>query len=439
MGTGQAHIAEEGRPQPDKTVLPRTSPRTLQDALQKEIETAEHIVELWWASRPVHDDASDPRVARRFQELRDQARSIDRPAPYTEALRFTLCTLGDGHLRLVDDPAETTEYFSGLHFARADDKIIVSKRSVGAGKGGQAKPLPGDALVAVDGTPVAEWLDRLCLVPGSTAQHRQTLALASLRHQSRYAHEQPTPRALTLQRASGETYGIDLDWTALRPGAPVPCVGAKMIDSKAKIGLLEVRTMWCRDPAGNTSDARFMTQLATAAKTLKKAKHVVVDLRGNPGGSEWAGKRALGMLRGGRSTWTRERTRHPYAATSEIVDVYHQPAPGDPTLTGKRLSVLVDAGCADSCELLAGALSSAEGVTVYGRTTAGSVGRTVAFRLPYTGLLLSVPVTEHFVGRDDAPIEGRGIVPDVKVVRARSDVRVGVDADLEVALERIRN
>lgn len=208
MGAGNFRTDEEQRPEEARKVLPRTSPRTFQDALQKEIEVAEHIVELWWASRPVHDDVEASRVPLVFADLREQARSMDAAEPYTEAMRYALCTLGDGHLRLVDEPGLTRDYFSGLHFDRAGEDIVVSSRSAGTGKGAQPKPEGRDTLIAADGTPIEEWLDRLCLVPGSTKQHRHAVALASLRHQARYLHEQPTPRELTLKRHTGETYTI---------------------------------------------------------------------------------------------------------------------------------------------------------------------------------------------------------------------------------------
>ena len=440
MGTGQFRAEEQERPRDKPRHLPRTSPRTFQDALQKEIEVAEHIVELWWATRPVHDDPDDSRVPLVFSELRDQARSMDAPEPYTEALRFALCSLGDGHLRIVEEPGVTRQYFSGLHFDSAGEDIVVSGRSVSSGKGAAPSPQGGDKLVAADGTPTAEWLDRLCLVPGSTRHHRHAVALASLRQQTRYLHEQPTPRELTLQRKSGETYTITVDWRAKDEPNPAPCVKASILDKKHKVGELRVRTFYCMDKSGQLSDVRFESQLELAAKALAKAKvqHVVVDLRGNAGGTEWSARQVLGTLSGQSTVFTRERTRHPYRATTPLTDVPHSPNPQGPSLASSRVWVLTDAGCADACELLVGALHGREGVKVIGRATAGSVGKTATFRLPYSGLQIAVPVTEHALPGTDTTIEGRGIVPDIEVVRARSDVGTSTDADVEVVLERIR-
>ncbi|MBL4687235.1 MAG: hypothetical protein JKY37_21745 [Nannocystaceae bacterium] len=438
VGVGEFHAEEEHRPVEVEAVLPRTSPRTLQDALQKEIEVVEHIVELWWASRPIHEDATDPRVPLVFNELREQARSMDTPGSYTEALRYALCSLGDGHLRLVDEPGATRKYFSGLHFDRAGDHIVVSSRSVGTGKGAQPEPQGRDKLIAADGTPIDEWMDRLCLAPGSTKQHRHAVALASLRQQSRFIHEQPTPRELTLQRHSGETYTIQVDWHALDRSVTTPCVRGVMLDKKHKIGMLRVHTLWCEDDNGALSDVALVTQLRAAAKSLRTATHIVVDLRGNPGGTAWAGRRVLGMLRPGRTVWTQQRTRHPYRATAPRETIEHQPAATDPKLKSVPLWVLIDAGCADTCELLAGALRATDKVTMVGRATAGSVGNVATFRLPYTGLRIAVPVTEHSLPGSDLNIEGRGIAPEIEVVRAPSDIGVGANADLEVALERIR-
>lgn len=440
MGTGEFHAEEQQRPKEEPKHLPRTSPRTFQDALQKEIEVAEHIVELWWASRPVHDEAEDSRVHVVFSDLRDVARAMDTPEPYTEALRFALCSLGDGHLRLVDDPATTRRYFSGLHFDRAGEDIVVSGRSVSPGKGAAPSPEGGDKLIAADDTPIEEWLDRLCLVPGSSRHHRHAVAVASLRQQVRYLHEQPTPRELTLQRKSGETYTVKVDWRAQTEPNAAPCVKASILDKKTKVGELKIRTFYCLDKSGQLSDLAFESQLELATKALAKAKveHVVVDLRGNAGGTEWSARQVLGVLAGERAVFTRQRTRHPYRATTPLTDIEHTPDEETPLLSSRRLWILADAGCADACELLVGAMHGREGVKVVGRTTAGSVGQSAIFRLPYSGLQIAVPVTEHAVPGSDVTIEGRGIVPDIEVIRARSDIGTSTDADVEIVLDRIR-
>ena len=440
VGAGEFRAEEQQRPKEEPKHLPRTSPRTLQDALQKEIEVAEHIVELWWASRSVHDDADDSRVAVVFSDLRDAARSMDSPEPYTEALRFALCSLGDGHLRLVDDPATTRRYFSGLHFDRAGEDIVVSGRSVSPGKGAAPSPEGGDKLISADGTPIEEWLDRLCLVPGSTRQHRHAVALASLRQQVRYLHEQPTPRELTLQRKSGETYTVKVDWRAKTEPNAAPCVKASILDKKHKVGELKIRTFYCMDKSGQLSDLEFESQLHLATKALAKAKvqDVVVDVRGNAGGTEWSARQVLGVLTGEGTVFTRQRTRHPYRATTPLTDVEHTPDEQTPLLSSRRIWVVADAGCADACELLVSALHGREGVKVVGRTTGGSVGQTATFRLPYSGLQVAVPITEHAVPGSDVTIEGRGIVPDIEVIRARSDIGTSTDADVEIVLDRIR-
>lgn len=437
LGVDDFHADSAQRPEEEKRVLPRTSPRTLQDALAKETEVLEHMVELWWGGRNTHETRETMPLAEAFAELREQVKTMDTLPPYTEAVRYTLCRLGDGHLRVLDDEDVGVHFFSGLHFARAGDSIYVTPRSQGHGRGAGTTPRPGDELVSVDDMEVSAWLERQCLVPGSTAQHREAVALDGLRQQTRWPHEGAEPQKITLRRGGGETYSIEVDWQPTKTPGTGACVEAKVLDKKKKLGMLRLRTFWCRDAEGRVSDAVLLQQLHKAKKTLAKTKELVVDLRGNAGGSEYAAERAAMAVKGTGMAWTRVRRHRPYHATTPLEPIEIAPAEGDPLMPGKRLWVLVDSGCADSCELMAGALQGLDGVTVLGRTTAGSVGTAAAFRLPYSGLSVAVPTTEHELPRSGLVLEGRGVVPDVEVIPTPQDLATGRDPDLEEALDRI--
>ena len=438
LGVDDFHADAAQRPVEEKRVLPRTSPRTLDEAMLKETEVLEHLVELWWAGRNIHETKDTTPLAEVFAELREQVKSMDTLPPYTEAVRYALCRLGDGHLRVLDDEDAGVHYFSGLHFARAGDSIYVTSRSKGHGRGAGTTPQAGDELVSVDDTEVATWLDRMCLVPGSTPQHREAVALAGLRAQTRWPHEGAEPQEITLRRPGGETYSIEVDWQPTDTPGTGACVEAKVLDKKKKIGMLRLRTFWCRDADGRVSDAVLLDQLHKARKTLAKTKEPVVDLRGNRGGSEYAAERAAIAVKTTELEWTRVRHRRPYHATSPLEPIAIESHEGDPMLLpSKRLWVLVDSGCADSCELMAGALQGLDGVMLIGRTTAGSVGHAAAFRLPYSGITVAVPTTEHELPRSSLVLEGRGVVPDVEVIPTPQDLATGRDPDLEEALDRI--
>lgn len=211
-------------------------------------------------------------------------------------------------------------------------------------------------------------------------------------------------------------------------------------DAKSRVGVLRVSTF-----VGPRS--RVWKRLAGLLSQAKSLNALVVDLRGNRGGSQGVAHRLVSRLI--RRTVVAGEYR--YLRTKVLarrVPVLAK-LPADPTDTrwttwqkdtiapdpdGLRMPVagLVDEVCASSCETVARALSAAPGVKLYGRPTAGSSGLPVRVALPHSRLLVSLPSWQSrtVTGR---LIEGNGVAPQVHVPLRLAPLRAGRDVPLERA------
>ena len=104
--------------------------------------------------------------------------------------------------------------------------------------------------------------------------------------------------------------------------------------------------------------------------------------------------------------------------------------------TGK-LAVVVDAGCASTCEVVAAALRADVHAVIVGETTAGSSGAPVEVTLPATHAKIAIPTWE-LTSADGKPIEDDGVVPDVEIVATPDALAASIDLPLQTALARVR-
>jgi C-terminal processing protease CtpA/Prc len=301
----------------------------------------------------------------------------------------------------------------------------------------------GDVVVEVDGLSPESYLDGFRLSPGSTRDQRRANAVRSLSWQDRFPHEVPSPSLVVLCTAEGHRSALSLPWTSVRRDAPTPrCVRAEVLGGG--VGLLEIRSFYCRDGLGQVSDAEFARQAFAAAEALRGAEGIAVDLRGNSGGRDQQAQIAAGLFTPDAIEWLRHR--HP-ASTHELAlppgpePTYLEPAlRSSSTLFGRRLCLLTGPATFSTAELFAAALRNGCGAHLVGGRTAGGAGNPVEFRLPYSGLSLSVPVAEYFApGPSGASIEGNGLEPEISAVQELDDLRAGRDSVLARARDVLRS
>ncbi len=164
-----------------------------------------------------------------------------------------------------------------------------------------------------------------------------------------------------------------------------------------------------------------------ALRSHPKARGILLDLRGNPGGSaQIPVEIAAALHRDGASMGEFIYRNQANRLRGEpFPDAYLGP-----------VAILVDAFSASCSELLAGALQETGRARVFGRRTAGAV-------LPSTRLLLPNGCAFQFVVCDyktegGTRLEGRGVLPDDGEIRfTRQDLLEGRDPDREAALRWI--
>jgi C-terminal processing protease CtpA/Prc len=175
---------------------------------------------------------------------------------------------------------------------------------------------------------------------------------------------------------------------------------------------------------------------------------LVVDLRGNRGGSQGLAHRLVARLIQRPVVAGEYRYLRTQVLARRVPVLSKLPAdPADtrwttwqkdtisPAPDGVRVPVtaLVDEVCASSCETVARALSAAPGVKLYGRPTAGSSGLPVQVPLPHSRLLVSLPTWQSRTAGGRL-IEGNGVVPHVRVNLDLATLRAGKDAPLDRAV-----
>ncbi|MES1172125.1 MAG: S41 family peptidase, partial [Bacteroidota bacterium] len=160
-----------------------------------------------------------------------------------------------------------------------------------------------------------------------------------------------------------------------------------------------------------------------------RARAVILDLRGNPGG---LGAMAIPVASEFVANATTLGTLH-FRTFSQTFTA--QPSLGRTPFTGP-LVILTDEGTASASEILASGLQEAGRARVVGDTTLGAVLPSVVESLPH-GAVMQVVVAD-FKTPKGILVEGRGVQPDRRVVETRQALQAGRDPVLEAALAVIK-
>ena len=174
---------------------------------------------------------------------------------------------------------------------------------------------------------------------------------------------------------------------------------------------------------------------------LSKAPGLIIDLRGNPGGSVHAVNEMLDKfftqrVEVGRAT---TRTGQPVSVLFGTVEIIrlHRVVNGSPNAYRGRVVVLVDALSASGSELFAATLQVTGRAKVLGEPSCGCLLGYLGYaRVPGGAELAYSEV--GFVMSNGKRIEGEGVIPDETVPATLHDLRLGRDRTLEKAQETLR-
>ncbi len=221
---------------------------------------------------------------------------------------------------------------------------------------------------------------------------------------------------LTIAR-EGESEFLNIPVT--RAIIEVPTIETKWVDDIFVIALYNF---------GGTSVGEMREALRTFVQS--GASHLVLDLRGNPGGYlEAAVEMASWFLPPGEVVVTED-----YGANRETRT--HRTNGSTVSKPSWRIAILTDGGSASASEILAGALREHKKAVLIGEKTFGKGSvQEIHDITPDTSLKITVA---RWLTPNGVSISHNGLVPDLTVNRTREDVEQKRDPQLDAAVQYLQ-
>lgn len=271
----------------------------------------------------------------------------------------------------------------------------------------------GDEVATIDGEPFERFFARRERYLSGSSERQRRRALGR--------HPYLFPTHFGLQLADGREVRV----VRVRPATAPPAPPVEAVPNR---WLVADSVAYLRIPY--FGEERYEKRaLELVGSTYGGARALVLDLRGNGGGSTpWKLRKALTGGRGRR--W---KVRHDNARPSLMQRVGAPVvirAARVPRFRG-RVVVLTDGGCYSACEDLIGGMRGLRHVTVVGDTTGGSTGQPIVTSFG-NGMNARVSARRYLLP-DGSPFEGVGVAPDVAVPRTVESLRDGSDPALERA------
>ncbi|MGW2160941.1 S41 family peptidase [Nonomuraea sp. NPDC001699] len=349
-----------------------------------------------------------------YRRITDQVPDLrDKLAVVT--LEAIVAALGDDHARWAHDIKQPPDHYDGDGYGLGflanvngpqvdgDPGVAVPPVFVTAVEGGAARAAglrPGDVIESVNGS--APFIDG-----------KATPAIAAL-HPA-YPEARPV-RLRLLRQSTGRRWNVTLkpglyqrDWATLR------VVTSKLLDD-------DVAYVRLRGFAPDSAD-RALKAIARM-RTGRPLSGVVLDLRGNGGGSPVEATRLVSGFGHGKVT-AYQCTVDGRCETSRTDDTVE--------LIGLPLVVLIDRGCASACEHFSSAVKDLRLGRLVGTRTAGVISGPARPFLLADNTTLSFPVRHH-LGPDREVIDRIGVPPDHHVPPTPRDAAAGRDPALAKAL-----
>lgn len=321
---------------------------------------------------------------------------------YCTAIRDMLAELQDGHTHLLSPCND--DAIPPLSIEAMEHEAVITR--------GRWR---GYVIRTVDNRAVEH-------VMATAARHAIAFSAPHTRKREAYrrllAGPPGTPVQLVVEAPDRTAMSITLWRTDEVSGAPAPVRARGLGEQLVYVAVPHLRSA--------AVVAEFDHQLGA----LGDARGLVLDLRGNGGGSSRLGDDIVGRLITERVLYGAEcfRGRHPLRTVDGCIERSVEPRP---PVAAERIAVLLDGDVASSAEQMAAALCINGRARCFGAPTAGDSGNPLPHFLP--GVMLQFSNGEIYL-RDGAILDGNGIAPDVRVEVTRADVIAGRDPVLDAAV-----
>ncbi|MGE4069819.1 MAG: S41 family peptidase [Lysobacterales bacterium] len=355
----------------------------------------------------------------------------DTAAYYRELMRF-VARLKDGHSNAYPPEELAPAMYSrpGLRTALVEDKVLILEVRDPALAHLGVKV--GDEIVSIDGQPVRDYANER-VAPYQSSSTPQDLAVRSYSY-GLLAGAAGQAVQLQLRSAAGKL----LEVSAPRSGYERTPGRASESFELRRDGVAVLRASHFESNAAHQLMLKYWPELS-------KAKALILDLRGNGGGSSNHGWDLLTHLSDQPlvtpASFYREASPISRAGNGDNASlkwrtIEDQPYEGRDARKFRRpVAMLIDARTFSAAEDTAAAFKLMQRGPIVGVASGGSSGQPLALPLPGGGSARicvkrdTYPDGSHFVGV--------GVLPDIEVAPTVASVRSGRDPELETAVQAL--
>jgi carboxyl-terminal processing protease len=347
-------------------------------------------------------------------------------AEYWRLLDLMTAELGDSHTR-VESPLQVEARRNqrvrslGLSLREIDNQLVVG--GVNADSDAYFAGLrAGMVVTEIDQRPaLATW--QMWIAEARRASSTQATRQGAMRALTELARSRDAGVGISAQRFDGSRIDANLK---LRDISTRPIVTSRLLPSGVAYVRLTEFSEWLR------------RDLLAAIASFKDAPALILDLRGNRGGSAAMANALVGAFFRETTSFGTAITRKgtPVSFAFGLIEAIslERRAPGRSDAYTGKVIVLVDDNSASASEAAASGLQSTGRATIVGQTTCGCLLAFLGYaQLNQGGELAYSEV--GYVTKSGEIVEGKGVKPDISVELSIEDLRTQRDRALERAVE----